>query len=488
LIAAALGGAAGKIVAVNAVNRQELQSAETSRKIRAARERLEKEGLAPDEVERRLELTAADIALAERRERPFLSSNDRSRWLAIRALVELGQFEIDPLLDVHLWNTIDMVKHTGRDGQPHLYSSKPPLLYVLLAGEYWLVHKATGLTLADSPYAIGRLILLTFHLPLMLVMLWTVCLVADRYGTTDWGRLFVAAAGAFGTLFVAFVPVLNNHLPAATATAVALYAIVRIVDDRDFRARWFWLAGLAAAFAAANELPALALLAGAAAWLFAVEPKRTLQAFAPAAAIVVVAFFATNYWAHQSWRPPYMHRSKVDAADNWYDYEFELGGRVRESYWRSPQGVDRGEPNRLTYAIHSLVGHHGIFSLTPIWALSVYGMGVWLRSERRILQLLAASIAALTMVCLVFYLGLRPQVDRNYGGMTSGFRWMFWFAPLWLVTMVPAADRASQSRWGQSLACVLLAFSAMSAAYPTWNPWSHPWIYHWMTSCGWTLP
>ena len=25
--------------------------------------------------------------------------------------------------------------------------------------------------------------------------------------------------------------------------------------------------------------------------------------------------------------------------------------------------------------------------------------------------------------------------------MTSGFRWMFWFAPMWLAAMLPAADR-----------------------------------------------
>ena len=45
----------------------------------------------------------------------------------------------------------------------------------------------------------------------------------------------------------------------------------------------------------------------------------------------------------------------------------------------------------------------------------------------------------MTLICLVFYILLRPQEDRNYGGMTSGFRWMFWFAPLWLVVMIPAA-------------------------------------------------
>src|SRR6185295_1887327 len=95
--------------------------------------------------------------------------------------------------------------------------------------------------------------------------------------------------------------------------------------------------------------------------------------FVPAAAVVVVAFFATNYAAHQSLRPPYMHRSKTDATDNWYAYKYTLGGRERSSYWLDPQGLDRGEPSKLTYAVHVLVGHHGVFSLTPVWLLSVWG-------------------------------------------------------------------------------------------------------------------
>src|SRR5205823_5996456 len=53
---------------------------------------------------------------------------------------------------------------------------------------------------------------------------------------------------------------------------------------------------------------------------------------------------------------------------------------------------------------------------------------------------LAIFVAAITGVCLIFYL-LRPIEDRNYGGVSAAFRWMFWFAPLWLVTMLPAVDR-----------------------------------------------
>jgi hypothetical protein len=165
-----------------------------------------------------------------------------------------------------------------------------------------------------------------------------------------------------------------------------------------------------------------------------------------------------------------------------------VNGQQRESYWRDRQGIDRGEPTKAAYALQALVGHHGIFSLTPVWLLSFAGMFLWLRAPDRSRRELAALVTLITIICLVFYIGLRPQDDRNYGGMTSGLRWAFWLAPLWLVTIIPAADRLARSRFGVSVAIVLLTFSILSASYPTWNPWTHPWIYNWLVWTGWQPP
>ena len=69
--------------------------------------------------------------------------------------------------------------------------------------------------------------------------------------------------------------------------------------------------------------------------------------------------------------------------------------------------------------------------------------------------------------------------------MSSGPRWMFWFTPLWLVVMSPAADLMAGRRWTRAVALVLLALSVLSAAYPTWNPWTHPWLYDFWYYMGW---
>lgn len=480
LIAIAVGNMTGRLLAVNSTNVEKVEANRIDQRLARERARLVEQGVSGAELERQFADNKKLIREELRLQRPFLSANDRSRWLTVRALVEHGKYEIDELVGQPTWDTIDMVQHRGRDGELHLYSSKPPLLATLVAGEYWLLHRLTGWTLGDHPYEIGRAMLVTINIVPLVLMFIIVAWLVERLGTTDWGRVFVVATATLGTFLSTFAVVLNNHLPAAVSAAIALYAIVRIAFDGERRWPLFALAGLAAAFTAACELPALAFLGGVSLMLALRSPRQTALAFLPAVAVVAAAFFATNWIAHESLRPPYMHRSSTDPDDNWYSYTYTVNGQERQSYWLRPKGLDAGEKSKATYALHALVGHHGIFSLTPVWLLSIVGTLMWLSSSDRPRRELAALIGGLTLVCLVFYIGLRPQNDRNYGGMTSGFRWMFWFTPLWLVVMIPAADRLARSTLGMTLAAVLLTFSVLSASYPTWNPWTQPWIYNWL--------
>jgi len=167
-------------------------------------------------------------------------------------------------------------------------------------------------------------------------------------------------------------------------------------------------------------------------------------------------------------------------------------GRTLTSYWRSPGGIDRGEASPLAYAFHALVGHHGIFSLTPAWLLVIPGLlllagrdgGHSSSAPSTFRRRLAIAIAAVSLAVIIFYLS-RPQIDRNYGGMTSGFRWAFWLAPLWVVAAVPAIDHLAGSRLGRGVALALLALSSLSVAFPTWNPWTLPWLHQWLIHVGW---
>lgn len=173
---------------------------------------------------------------------------------------------------------------------------------------------------------------------------------------------------------------------------------------------------------------------------------------------------------------------RLEAADrigiyewgDWYDYP--------GSYWveGKKQGVDKGEPNALKYAFHCLVGHHGIFSLTPFWLLSVWGAVQYFRlGWRRLLKVdaeswLFAAMVVTSLVCIAFYL-TRPLEDRNYGGVCSGLRWVFWLTPMWY-WMADFGLKSVTAFTFKRLVEVGLAVSIFSAIYPWANPWTSPWL------------
>jgi hypothetical protein len=477
---------------------------------------------------------------------PTFSSNDRSRWAAVRALVDQGTWVIgrrdrtvvlasgpavlaarDPLSAFILLEAGYQARTRSDSGiifedgfqsvdkmlNPRTleyYSTKPPLLTVLVAGEYWLLKKAFGWSLVEQRWEVIRTVVVTFNLVPLVLYLAILAWLAERLGTSDWSRYFIVAAGGFATLVTPFLITLNNHTLAATGAAVALYAMVRIVENPG--AGWlFALAGLSAGFTACMELPAAALAAGLGVYLVWKHPGKTLALYVPAVLLLVAAWLVVNCIELGEWVPAY---SKVNTP--WYQYE--------GSHWRVPpgtvkRGIDfarRNGETRAVYALHLLVGHHGLISLMPIMLLAVAGMamGVWRllsvgqaaslssgqgqagslsHATERASQPLAATrehlmglVALCSLLLGVVVIGFYLYTDsRNYGGWSNGPRWLMWLTPWWLACMLPALDGLARRRAGRALALVLLALSILAMSYQSWNPWRHPYLYNWMESRGW---
>jgi hypothetical protein len=298
-------------------------------------------------------------------------------------------------------------------------------------------------------------------------------------------------AGAFATLMTPFQVTLNNHTIATVCVLGATVNGIRIWQRAKSKSvlagRWFVAAGFLAAFAVTNELPALAFAAALFVLLFYLSPRWMMIGFLPPALLVAGAFFYTNYLAVGTWRPV-----NTDFGSPWYYYE--------GSHFRPPnpgetrRGIDfaRYQETRGQYAFHLLLGHHGWFSLTPIWLLVMLNLYLRPRSQdsgghdsaeasRVPLPDLAVPALLISSVVIGFYVW---KTD-NYGGWTVGPRWLMWLTPLWLACLLPIADRLAASRAGRLVGYVLLALSALSANYSLWNPWRHPWLYDLMLACGW---
>jgi hypothetical protein len=461
-----------------------------------------------------------------------LGVNDRSRWDTVRALVDEGTYAIghrdiasassgDPYGDRGIireegWQTIDKVL---RPDDQKFYSSKPPLLSTVAAGEYWLLKRFLGWSITEDQPLVVRAILWTLNWLPFVAYLIVLTRLAEGLGKSDWGRIYIVAAGCFATFLTPFLVTLNNHTVATYGAMFAIYSIVRVwqlsgkepsmlaPEKPESPARASFskqiafhalAAGLCSGWTACMELPAASLAVALLALLIARGPRMAPGLFLFAAGIPVAAFFLTNYLAIGELSPAY---SKLDSP--WYQYA--------GSYWTNTEGqkhgIDWATESKDVYAFHWLIGHHGLFSLSPIYLLAVAGM---LRSSRALvgtlrqrstngnprgpdtgrrvglkslseLDLLGILALVVTSVVVGFYV----HTSNNYGGWTSGPRWLMWLSPLLLLTMLPTADVLARSKGGRVCGYVLLALSVASVSYPAWNPWRHPWLYDILDSRGW---
>jgi hypothetical protein len=444
---------------------------------------------------------------------PTFGSNDRSRWATIASLVDRGTFVIGersppdkaavalfaattPLEAITLnavrlndrgiifedgWQSVDKVLHPTRG---EFYSSKPPLLTVLMAGAYWPLHNVLGLSLEREPFIVVRILVGLLNVLPLTLYLWLLYWLGERYATRSWTALFLVAAGAFGTLVNPFLITFNNHVPAVYGTLFLLATLLKI--DREGSGAhlgWYALAGLLGGLNATNELPALAFTGIAFLVAARVSLRNTLIGFVPAALLPLAALYGLNYVVLGQFAPAYSETATV-----WYQYE--------GSHWLLTPGVEpkrgidfaRFRESKAEYAFHLLIGHHGFLSLTPIFLLSLVGLFLGLRrpdaparEDRPTLPWwLSPAVLLVSVVVIGFYI-VRSD---NYGGWTNGPRWLLWLVPLWLVSLIPAVDRLAASKRGRAFALVLLVLSIFSASYFDWSPWRHPWIYNLLDSAG----
>jgi len=449
--------------------------------------------------------------------------NDISRWCTVWSLLERGTYAIDECpwqdktqdkvlkpdklatpdktssalsrfeyaLAPYSWKTGDSVDR--------FYSSKPPLLPTLMAGILYPFRVATGVPLdkvveqkrlprwvekevSAKPRRVEKVLetpkepvkwpVYVFYFKPLVVLLNVVPLwlglvlyarLLDRYAPNDWAWILSLTAAGFGTLLLAFDQTLNNHTIAAWSGLLTIYAFIRIWDEEARSIGWFIAAGLFGAFTACNELPAAVFGILLFAMLFFRFPRLTTLAFVPAAAIPCLAFLLTQYLAFGQFKPVY-----EEFGTKSYQYE--------GSYWNTPLEMDwfnlHPEP-KGTYLFHMTLGHHGVFSLTPIFLFSLLGLFRSLISRER-LRGLAWMTLILTVSLFTIYL-FNPKA-RNYGGSTQGLRWLFWLIPFWLVFLPRGVVGGEEKRWVRYLSLGALLFSVFSVGYAMRSPWSHPWI------------
>ncbi|WP_437205443.1 hypothetical protein [Planctomicrobium sp. SH664] len=414
---------------------------------------------------------------------PLQSANDRSRWSTVWSLVERNTYQIDEIRQHRGWASIDMVQHEG-----HFYSSKPPLLPRLVAELYRGIKQFTGWNLLEQTHEITCLILFLVNIVPMGLALWSFARLVERRCSDLSGQIFLVTAACYATLLLPFLLVFNNHTIAASAFFLALPLAIDLLSGERTEEWRFALCGFLTAFGVCNEFPAAAFGTGLFLLLLWSSPRRALTGFLPGALIPLIAFFLTTYEATGGFKPFYMYYG----TDK---YNFIHEGVP--SYWMEPRGVDRARDSFGTYLLHCTLGHHGIWSLSPIYLLSLLTWcwpRWWGRSEsltgspaptvsRDLTWIVYPATAAMTLLVLGFY--LTKTENYNYGGVSVALRWTLWLIPFWLLSMIPVLNAWGRSAWFRWLCGALLSVSVFSAWYPENAPWTQPWLFRWMTQQGW---
>jgi hypothetical protein len=427
---------------------------------------------------------------------PMFSSNDKSRWATVRSLVDHTTYVIgkrtitDPqrpdkyidegILTEPAYKTLDVVMNPDTK---EFYSSKPPLFSTVLAGGYWALKKAFGWSIVRDRWLVIPTLLVVVNVVPFAVYLALLAGLIETVGKSDFGKLTAFTAACFGTFVTAFSGTLNNHTPAVFCVLFAIYPIVRAAaENRDMGPGGYVAAGLFSGLAVTFELPAAALLAGIGLPLLVARWKPTLLIFLPLALIPIGCLFLTNYLAFGELVPAY---SKFGGP--WYEYEGSHWTRLKLPVGHPDRrGIDFAAEPKDLYAFHLLLGHHGWFSLTPVWILGAVGLVMTGAGAAKQLDRLAPGgkgavftpplVAAMTLAVSAVVMAFYIARTNNYGGNTSGPRWLVWLTPLWLIAVPTAADRLAGSRWGRLLVALLLGVSVLSVFYPAWNPWRPSWI------------
>src|SRR5579883_199655 len=443
---------------------------------------------------------------------PTFSSNDKSRWATVRALVHDGTYVIgkrkylepppeptapqgviadlrydkavaNKYVDVGIvadpaYKSLDIVMNPDTK---EFYSSKPPLMATLVACEYWVLHRVFDWDIVNDRWLVIPAIVLTWNVVPFAIYLVLLGRILDSLGKSDFGKLLSFATASLGTLLLTFSSTLNNHLPAAFCVFFASYPLLKsVIENRDMAPWEYAICGFFAAFAATFELPATAFLVGVGVPLLVARTRTALLYFIPAALLPIIALFACNYVAMGKVLPAYS-----EFGGPWYNFE---GSHWAKRGTPAAKGIDFNDEPTAVYAFHLSFGHHGWFSLTPVWLVALLGLiMLGIRSAPSVralyskpkgtgwtLEMFAAMTLVISLTVFAFYL-TRVQ-SYNYGGNTSGPRWLFWLIPLWVLAIPSAADHLTRSVGGRLFTAILFAASVFSVFYPAWNPWRNPWI------------
>jgi hypothetical protein len=381
----------------------------------------------------------------------FAGDTANSRLATVYSLVHDGTWFIDRPADqprnAFEEGTIDKVQLNGR-----ILSSKPPILPLLMTGEYVLLRNLAGLDL-DRPEDRPRILwFMTVTLVGLAYLLALYCFDRTLSLFLDpTQRILPLFCLAFATQLPGLATDLNNHVPGAAMLVAAVYlALGMLSGTLPPHPGRFFLFGLCSALVFAIDMPLTIYVAIAGLALLVRFPRQAFLWGGAGSFLPLAIHFGVMLAVTGSPLPVQMRKEL-------YLYE--------ASPWRNPGGIDALFEPKPTYLFHMTFGRHGAFMLFPLLLLGFAGAALALVRPIAHRAFILAGFAAFCLLTLYYV-----RSTNNYGGAAYGFRWYVGSMPILLLMAVPLFQRLRGVR-RPLLLLPLIAVSLYSAFESYRTPW-----------------
>lgn len=254
---------------------------------------------------------------------------------------------------------------------------------------------------------------------------------------------------SFGILSFGASVTIHNHPLSASLIFIGFYLVWEIILQNKTQNFSFFLTGLIAGFLFSNELTAGLFSVLMILPLLYFHPKKAMLSIA-AALIPVAVSAALFYHISGSVIPFYLNSGLYHYAG---------------SYWNNPSGLDALQEPKWYYAFHCFLGHHGLFSMSPVLLLSIPGFYFGLKSKSAPLTALFLAIMA-GILSIILYVIFRTH---NYRGDVIGLRWFFPFMPVFIFMAFPFVEKLILRKAGKLLCILLLLLSFPSNLESMWK-------------------
>ena len=375
---------------------------------------------------------------------------DGSRLGTIQGLVEHGTLALDDT--DFLWQG-DKVWVGG-----HYFSQQPPMLALLGALPYAVLHHGLGLAITDGiTYRVLTWTLV--GLPLFLGLACLARLLLEAGAGPRTAALLLALA-VFGTHVLPYSLVLQQHGASTGFLLLGFYAVARRRPE---------VAGALLALACTIDLTAV-FPAVFLAWpVLRSTGVQGVVRYGLGALPVLGLHFGVNYALVGDLRPLGLHLEAFE-----YPYSSFL--------FMSLTGGEQRAGEQAAYLFGELLGKSGYLSHHPI-VLPAIGAALVL-AVRRSTRLPAGLLAAAGLSVLAIAAYYLTQ-SRNFGGSAFGMRWFTPFGPL--LALFPAALIGARENEGEPIAFgpaarvatgLLAVWSIAAASLGSVQPWAQ-FAYFW---------